>query len=101
MLPLLAATTLEKMQAVPFKVWLNIGMAIVIFIVAIILLRKAAEMNKVVLCAIIFVVITSVGFNWVYSRNEPAFMTPFIEPLAKFLPSAGKQEAKEKRPPAP
>jgi uncharacterized membrane protein len=94
---LLAATTFEKLQAVPAKVWLNLGMAVLIFIAAIIVLRKAAEMNKVVLSAIIFVILTSVGFNWVYARNEPSFMTPIIEPLAKFFPSAGKQAEKEKR----
>lgn len=94
---LLAATTLEKMQAVPAKVWINIGLGILVFVVGIILLRKAAEMNKVLLSVIIFVVVTIVGFNWVYSRNEPKFMTPIIEPLANFFPSAGKQAEKEKR----
>jgi hypothetical protein len=94
---LLAATTLEKLQAVPTKVWVNVGLFILIFIAVIILIKKAAEMNKVVLTAIIFVILTSVGFNWVYARNEPAFMTPIIEPLAKFFPSAGKQVEKEKR----
>lgn len=92
-----ATTTLEKMQAVPMKVWLNVGMAVLIFVAIIILIRKAADMNKVVLSAIIFVILTSVGFNWVYARNEPKFMTPFIEPLAKFFPSAEKQVQKEKR----
>lgn len=94
---LLAATTLEKMQAVPVKVWVNVGMAILILVAVIILIKKAAEMNKVVLSAIVFVVITSVGFNWVYARNEPKFLTPLIEPLAKFFPSAEKQAQKEKR----
>jgi L-cystine uptake protein TcyP (sodium:dicarboxylate symporter family) len=97
MLLLLAATTLEKIQAVPTKVWINVILFIVLFFVVVILIKKAAEMNKAVLAAIIFVVISSVGFNWVYSRNEPEFMTPFIEPLAKFFPSVGKQAEKEKR----
>ena len=101
MLLLIAATTLEKIQAVPPKVWFNIGMAILIFIAVIIVLRKAAEMNKVVLSAIILVIISSVGFNWIYARNEPAFMTPIIEPIAKFFPSVGKQAEREKRAPNP
>jgi hypothetical protein len=94
---LLAATTLEKMQAVPAKVWINIGIGILVFVVGIILIRKAAGMNKVLLSVIIFVVVTIVGFNWVYSRNEPKFMTPIIEPLADFFPSAAKKADKEKR----
>ncbi|HSI09934.1 MAG TPA: hypothetical protein VK985_15205 [Rariglobus sp.] len=94
---LAATTTLEKLQAVPFKVWVNVGMAIFIFVAVIILIRKAADMNKVVLSAIIFIILTSVGFNWIYARNEPKFMTPFIDPIAKFFPSAEKQVQKEKK----
>jgi amino acid transporter len=94
---LLAATTLEKLQDVPMKVWVNFGMFIFIFIAAIFIIRKAAEMNKVVLSVIIFVVISCVGLNWVYARNEPKFLTPIIEPLANFFPTAGKQAEKEKR----
>ncbi|MET0262194.1 MAG: hypothetical protein ABW223_04805 [Rariglobus sp.] len=98
---LLAATALEKMQAVPPKVWLNIALGILILIAAIILIRKAAEMNKVLLAVIIFVVITGVGFNWVYARNEPKFLTPLIDPIAKFFPTAAKKAEKEKHAPAP
>lgn len=94
---LLAATTLQKMQAVPAKMWINISIGLLIFVVAIIIIRKAAEMNKVLLSVILFVVFSIVGFNWVYSRNEPKFLTPLIEPLANFFPSAGKQAEKEKR----
>lgn len=94
---LLAATALEKMQAVPTKVWINLALAVLILFAAIIVIRKAAEMNKVVLAALIFVVVTSTGLHWVYYRNEPKFISPLIEPLAKFLPTAGKQAEKEKR----
>lgn len=97
MLPLLAATTLEKIQAVPAKFWVNVGLVIFIFIAVIILIKKAAEMNKVVLSAIVFVLLTSVGFNWVYARNEPKFLTPIIDPIARFFPTADKQVQKEKR----
>lgn len=95
----LAATALEKMQAVPTKVWINCALGILIFFVAIFLLRKAAEMNKVLLAVIIFIVVTTLGFNWVYSRNEPKFLTPVIEPIANFFPSAAKKAEKENRVP--
>ena len=96
MLPL-AATALEKMQAVPTKVWVNLALGILIFFAAVIVIRKAAEMNKVLLSVIIFVVLSAVGFNWVYARNEPKFLTPFIEPIAQFFPSVEKKAEKEKR----
>jgi hypothetical protein len=94
---LLAATTLEKMQAVPAKVWVNVAIGILLFFGIILLIKKAADMNKVVLAAIVFIVLSSVGFNWVYARNEPKFLTPLIDPLARFFPSVEKQAQKEKR----
>lgn len=84
---LFAATALEKMHAVPTKVWLNIGLAILILVAVVIIIRKAAEMNKVLLGVIIFVVVTIVGFNWIYARNEPKFLTPIVEKIAPFFPS--------------
>lgn len=94
---LLAATTLEKIQTIPPKVWMNLGMGVLIFVAAIIIIKKAAEMNKVLLSVIIFVVLTSVGFNWVYARNEPKFMTPFIEKIAAFFPSAESKARQERK----
>ena len=97
----IAVTALEKMQAVPAKTWINLGLAVLILFAVIIVIRKAAEMNKVVLGVLIFVTLTSLGFHWIYSRNEPKFLTPVIEPLAKFFPTAAKQAEKAKRPALP
>lgn len=94
---LLAATALEKMQTVPMKVWGNVALFLLIFVVSVIVIRKAAEMNKVLLSAIIFVVLSIVGLNWIYARNEPKFLTPIVEKIAAFFPSAEKQAAKEKK----
>ena len=47
-------------------------------------------MNKAVLGAIFFVVVTVMGFNWIYERNEPSWATPVVEVFAGFFPSKGK-----------
>lgn len=94
---LFAVTGLEKLQAVPLKIWINLTMGLLIVIAAIIVLRKAAEMNKILLSVIIFVVVTSVGFNWVYSRNEPKFMSPLIDRIAAFFPSGGANARKDNK----
>ena len=47
-------------------------------------------MNKFVLFAVIVVVVMVVGFTWVYERNEPKFMTPFIDSIAPFFPTAAE-----------
>ena len=89
MKPILAAEALEKVQRIPFEFWWKAALGIAIFVAAIVALRKLANMNKVVLGVIIFVVVMIIGFNWIYQRNEPAFMTPVVEKIAPFLPSKG------------
>jgi len=36
-----------------------------------------------------------VFFSWVYNRNEPKFLTPIVEKIAPFFPSAGAYNAKQ------
>ena len=86
---LAVATTplLGRLQAVPADVWLKIGIAVAALVVAVIILRKVAKMNKVVLGIIVFMVCTFIGFNWIYERNEPAWATPVISKIATFFPS--------------
>jgi hypothetical protein len=94
MLPL-AVTALDKIEKIPPAFWLKALLGVVGFIAVIIALRKIAGMNKVVLAIIVFVVTTVVGFNWIYERNEPPFMTPFINRIAPFLPSKGSYGGKQ------
>ncbi|MFI5357093.1 MAG: hypothetical protein ACHQ4G_07145 [Opitutales bacterium] len=83
----LALTTAEKLQRVPVEFWLKLVMIIAIFVLAIVLIRGISQMNKVLLTVLIFVLVVSVGFNWIYERNEPAFLTPFISDIARFFPT--------------
>ena len=94
---LFAATTLEKLHEVPRQVWLNIGLGVLIFIVGFFILRAIAQMNKIILCIIVAVVLTLVGFNWVYSRNEPKFLTPVIDKIAPFFPSGADSNPKAQK----
>jgi hypothetical protein len=94
---LFAATTLEKLNEVPRQVWLNIGLGVLIFIAGFMVLRAVAQMNKIILCILVFVVMTVVGFNWVYSRNEPKFLTPVVDKIAPFFPSGVETSPKAKK----
>ncbi len=95
MLFLAAVSAADKIQDIPPATWLKIGIGVAAVIVAVILLRKVAKMNKVVLGVIVFVVCTIVFFNWVYYRKEPRFMTPVINKIAPFFPSAGTIEERK------
>lgn len=98
MLPL-AVTALEKLQQLPPSVWLKIGLAVVAFVAVVFVVRRVLKMNKIVAGVVVFVVGTVVFFSWVYNRNEPKFMTPIIEKVAPFFPSAGSYQTKQQSAP--
>jgi RsiW-degrading membrane proteinase PrsW (M82 family) len=97
---LLAASTLDKLKDVPKSVWLILGGIIVGLVLLIIILRKLAGVNKLVLTVVVLFCLSVFFFSWVYERNEPAFMTPVIDKVAPFFPAkdayGGKQKSKPK-----
>lgn len=92
---LLAVTALEKMKTLKPEVWLKIGIVIVGFLLAVLLFRRIMRMNKIIAGVIVFVGLSVLFFSWVYNRNEPKFMTPIVEKIAPFFPSAGAYNAKQ------
>lgn len=107
MLPLLAAaanqsvTALDKIKTLPPAVWGKIGIAVAAFILTIFLFRRVMKMNKIIAAVIVFVVCTVFFFSWVYNRNEPRFLTPIVERIAPFFPSAGAYQSKQQSNPKP
>jgi hypothetical protein len=84
-------TTAEKLRAIPTEFWIKLGAGIAVIVLVVILLRRIAAANKVLLGVGTFVVLTIVGFNWIYERNEPAWATPVVQWLAEFFPSKGRK----------
>jgi apolipoprotein N-acyltransferase len=102
-LPVAAAhpAALDKLQRIPPAFWWKLGLAVLAIILAVVLLRKLAKANKVVLAVVVLIVVTAVGFNWIYERNEPAWATPVVEKLANFFPSKGSYATKQATNPKP
>ena len=98
---LLADTAFDKLKTLPPDVWLKIGIAIVALLVTVFVLRRVMKMNKIIAGVVVFVVVTVVFFSWVYNRNEPKFMTPIVERIAPFFPTAGAYNAKQQTAPKP
>jgi len=98
---LFAVTALEKMQTLKPEVWFKIGIAVVAFIAVVLIFRRILRMNKIIAGVVVFVVFTVVFFSWVYNRNEPRFLTPVVEKIAPFFPSAGAYNAKQQTAPKP
>lgn len=92
---LLAVTAVEKMKTLKPEVWLKIGIVIVGFLLAVLLFRRIMRMNKIIAGVVVFVGLSVLFFSWVYNRNEPKFMTPIVEKIAPFFPSAGAYNAKQ------
>lgn len=82
-----ASTALAKVQSIPTAVWLKIAAGILGLVLLVIVLRKVAKMNKIVLGVIVCLTLTFIGFNWIYERNEPGWATPVVEKLATFFPT--------------
>lgn len=87
-------SALETLRDVPPAFWLKLGLAILVVVLVVIVLRKLAQTNKVVLVVLFLLVGTMIGFTWIYERNEPAWATPVVEKLAEFFPSKGAYRSK-------
>jgi hypothetical protein len=78
---------LQRLQNVPPAIWLRIGIAVLGLVAIVVILRKVAKMNKIVLGVGVFLVLTFIGFNWIYQRSEPSWATPVVSKLATFFPT--------------
>jgi len=96
-----AASALDSIKHIPPSTWVKIGIGLAAVVAAVIVLRKVASMNKIILGVVVVVVCSVVFFSWVYNRNEPKFLTPIIDRIAPFFPSAGAYNAKQQTNPKP
>lgn len=94
----LATSALEKARSIPPATWLKLGIAVAAIVAVVVVLRAVAKMNKILLGVGVFVVVSIVCFSWIYNRNEPKWMTPVIEKVAPFFPSAGSYKDKQRSP---
>jgi hypothetical protein len=77
----------ERLRDIPPEFWIKIGIGILVIIAAVVALRKLAKMNKVILSIVVLLVVSIVGFNWIYERNEPEWATPAVNWLANYFPT--------------
>lgn len=92
-----APTALDKLKDIPPAFWLKIGIAVLAIVVVVVILRKLAGANKIVLSVVVLLVVSIIGFNWIYERNEPAWATPVVEKVAQFFPAKDSYNAGQKK----
>jgi apolipoprotein N-acyltransferase len=88
-------TTLQKIENVPHSFWLKLAAGVLALIIVVILLRKLMHFNKFLLGGAFFIGFGILWFNWIYYRTEPKFLTPLINRIAPFFPTAGAYDAKQ------
>ena len=85
----------ERVREIPNAFWVNLGVSVLLLILLVIILRKLAAVNTIVLVMAGIVAITGLGFSWIYERDEPKFMTPLVEKIAPLLPSKTTYKSKQ------
>jgi hypothetical protein len=94
-----ATTTLDRLKAVPPAFWGKVGIAIAAVIIVFIIIQKVLNVNKFVLGGVTFIALGLIGFNWIYHRTEPKFLTPFVDRIAPFFPAAGAYDTTQSKTP--
>jgi hypothetical protein len=87
---LFAVNVIHRLKALPRKDVVNFGIALLMLLVIILLIKMAARMNRFILGIVIVVVTIVVLGIWVYERNEPKFLSGFIDSIAPYFPGPVK-----------
>ncbi len=59
-------------------------------------LRALAGINKFVLIIFVLIMASTLGFSWIYERNEPKFLTPLVDLVAPFFPTKSSYQKNSK-----
>lgn len=87
--PAAPISALDRLKGVPPEFWGRMLIAVAAVIAFVFFMRKVAKMNKVVLAVVTFLIVTVVGFNWIWERSEPAWATPAVNFLSGWFPTKG------------
>ena len=84
----LAALQMSKVtEKLPPDFLMKTGIFLLIVLVIVIAVKIYQGSNKIFLSIFLCAVFGVICFSWIYNRNEPAFLTPIIEPLSQFFPT--------------
>jgi cytochrome c biogenesis protein CcdA len=97
-MPLLLAASsstqsvVSRLQQIPLMFWLGLAAAVVGLIILVLTLQRLARGNRAILAIVAGMVVSFVGFSWIYERNEPAWATPAVNFLSGYFPTKVKIE---------
>jgi len=84
----LAALQMSKItEKLPPDFLMKTGLFLLVVLVIVIAVKIYQGSNKIMLSIFLCAVFGIFFFSWIYNRNEPAFLTPIIEPISQFFPT--------------
>jgi hypothetical protein len=90
---LLILANVENLAGRPVEFWVRALLVIVGLFVIFWILEKLFKTSRRILSIALLIVIVMIGYNWIFFRNEPAFMTPVIDILAPIFGGPGERAA--------
>ena len=63
------------------------GLFLLVILMLVLVVKIFRSSNKILLSIVLCATMGILFFSWIYNRNEPAFLTPIIEPLSQFFPT--------------
>ena len=82
-----AVIAFGKVRTLSPQVWVHLCIVVLAVLLTVALIRQVVQMNKMLLSTLVFVVGSLFFFQWIYERNEPAFLTAAIDRLAPYFPA--------------
>lgn len=67
--------------------WFPYLQVFLIALLVISLFKTISKLPKLAMYPILFASSAILFMTWVYNRNEPAFLTPFVDALSNWLPT--------------
>ena len=89
----LAALQMSKVtEKLPPDFLMKTGIFLLVVLVIVIAVKIYQGSNKIFLSIFLCAVFGVICFSWIYNRNEPAFLTPIVEPLSQFFPTKDSEK---------
>jgi hypothetical protein len=85
-------TTWEKLKHVPKDTWINLVICVLAIVIIVRLWHALKKLNDFAPYIFTAIALSGIMAYWVYERTEPAFLTPFVEPLTGILPTKAKHQ---------
>ncbi len=76
----------EAFQQLPESDWLRFGILLLVLLSMLWLVRLVSKVNRYVLLVAFVFGGTMLMANWVHNRNEPSFLTPFVNAVEPWFP---------------